>query len=98
VGALAGGVLAQGFGRYFHAPAAAFAFPGLVAMVPGSYAFRAVLGALQIAHGNEAPWLDHETLALGSQVVLMSGVIAVGNVAPAVLSRRATPGAPARRP
>jgi uncharacterized membrane protein YjjP (DUF1212 family) len=84
VGALAAGVLAQGFGRYFRAPAAAFAFPGVVAMVPGAFAFRAVLGALQIAHGKDAPWLDHETLALGIQVVLMTGAIAVGIVVPAV--------------
>jgi uncharacterized membrane protein YjjP (DUF1212 family) len=85
IGALAAGFLAQGFARYFHAPAAAFAFPGVVAMVPGAYAFRAVLGSLQIAHGAAAPPLMAETLALGITVVLMVAAIAVGIAAPALL-------------
>lgn len=80
IGALAAGFLAQGFARYFHAPAAAFAFPGVVAMVPGAYAFRVVLGALQIAHGVAAPPLVAETLALGITVVLMVAAIGVGIV------------------
>jgi len=68
IGALAAGFLAQGFARYFEAPAAAFAFPGVVAMVPGAYAFRAVLGSLQIVHGAAAPPLVTETLSLGIAV------------------------------
>jgi uncharacterized membrane protein YjjP (DUF1212 family) len=85
IGALAAGFLAQGFARYFHAPAAAFAFPGVVAMVPGAYAFRAVLGGLQIVHGAAAPPLVAETLALSITVVLMVGAIAVGIAAPVLL-------------
>jgi uncharacterized membrane protein YjjP (DUF1212 family) len=85
IGALAAGFLAQGFARYFEAPAAAFAFPGVVAMVPGAYAFRAVLGSLQIVHGAAAPPLVTETLSLGIAVVLMVAAIAVGIAAPALL-------------
>ena len=85
IGALAAGFLAQGFARYFEAPAAAFAFPGVVAMVPGAYAFRAVLGSLQIAQGAAAPPLVTETLSLGIAVVLMVAGIAVGIAAPALL-------------
>jgi uncharacterized membrane protein YjjP (DUF1212 family) len=85
IGALAAGFLAQGFARYFHAPAAAFAFPGVVAMVPGAYAFRVVLGALQIAHGVAAPPLVAETLALGITVVLMVAAIGVGIAVPVLL-------------
>jgi hypothetical protein len=46
--------------------------------VPGAYAFRVVLGALQIAHGVAAPPLVAETLALGITVVLMVAAIGVG--------------------
>ena len=42
IGSMAAGLLAHIFTRNFGAPPAAFAFPGVVAMVPGSYAFRAV--------------------------------------------------------
>jgi uncharacterized membrane protein YjjP (DUF1212 family) len=84
IGALVAGFLAQGFARYFDAPAAAFAFPGVVAMVPGSYAFRAVLGSLQIVHGAAAPPLVAETFALGITVVLTVAAIAVGIAVPAL--------------
>ena len=99
VGALIAGLLAQGFARYFDAPAAAFAFPGVVAMVPGAYAFRAVLGCLEIAHGTATPPLPAETLALSITVALMVAAIAVGIAAPALLfsppTRRATGNFPA---
>jgi len=85
IGALAAGALAQGFARHFRGPAAAFAFPGVVAMIPGAYAFRAVLGSLHIVHGAAAPALVTETLALFIGVVLMVAAIAVGIAAPALL-------------
>jgi uncharacterized membrane protein YjjB (DUF3815 family) len=37
------------------------AFPGMVAMVPGSFAFRAVVGSLEIAAASAAPALVAET-------------------------------------
>ena len=85
IGALVAGFLAQGFARYFQAPAAAFAFPGVVAMVPGAYAFRTVIGALQIANGTADPALLGDTLSLGITVMMMVGGIAVGIAAPALL-------------
>jgi uncharacterized membrane protein YjjP (DUF1212 family) len=85
VGALFTGFLAQGFALWFRAPAAAFAFPGVVAMVPGAYAFRAVIGALEIAHGATAPPVVAATLALGITVGLMVAAIAVGIAAPVLL-------------
>jgi uncharacterized membrane protein YjjP (DUF1212 family) len=86
VGALLAGFMAEGFARYYHAPSVAFAFPGVVAMVPGAYAFRAVLGALQIQHGAGTPQLVQETLALGIQAVLMVGAIALGVVLPTMVA------------
>ena len=85
VGALAAGVLAQGFARHFRAPAVALAFPGVVAMIPGAYAFRAVFGALQVAEATAAPATVTETLSLSATVVLMVGAIVVGVAAPALL-------------
>jgi uncharacterized membrane protein YjjP (DUF1212 family) len=85
VGALCAGVLAQLFARAFQAPPAAFAFPGVVAMVPGAYAFRAVIGALRLAHGAAPPGLAGDTLILSLQVVLMVGAIGIGVAAPALL-------------
>ena len=86
IGAFAAGLLAQWFARRYRAPAAAFAFPGVVAMVPGAYAFRAVLGGLRIAHGDATPALLTETLGLAVTVVLMVGAIAVGVAAPVAWS------------
>jgi uncharacterized membrane protein YjjB (DUF3815 family) len=85
IGALAVGILSQGLARRFRAPAVAFAFPGVVAMVPGSYAFRAVFGALQIAQGTTSIPLVTATFSLLATVLLMLGAIAVGVAAPALL-------------
>ena len=87
IGALAAGCLAEGFARHFQAPAATFAFPGVVAMVPGAYAFRAVIGSLEIAHAGAgaSPQLVAATLALGITVILMVAAIAIGVAAPVLL-------------
>jgi uncharacterized membrane protein YjjP (DUF1212 family) len=91
IGALLAGFLAQGFARYFRAPAVAFAFPGVVAMIPGAFAFRAVIGCLQImvAGANATTALLGETLALAASCVFMVAAIAVGIVAPVILSKKA---------
>ncbi|CAN5534508.1 hypothetical protein BH09VER1_BH09VER1_23480 [soil metagenome] len=91
IGALAVGFLAQGFARYFRAPASAFAFPGVVAMIPGAFAFRAVIGYLQIikaGSGAELP-LMAETLSLSATAVFMVMAIAIGVAAPLILLRKA---------
>jgi uncharacterized membrane protein YjjP (DUF1212 family) len=54
-GALLAGLLALWTGRRLGAPWTALAFPGVVAMVPGSYAFRGLIGALDILHAGPAP-------------------------------------------
>jgi uncharacterized membrane protein YjjP (DUF1212 family) len=83
IGAMVVGFLAQGFAHRFRAPAVALAFPGVVAMIPGAYAFRAVFGTLQIAEGNTA--IVSDTLSLLATVGLMVGAIGVGVAAPALL-------------
>jgi uncharacterized membrane protein YjjB (DUF3815 family) len=70
----------------------AFAFPGVVAMVPGAFAFRAVIGFLQImqAGAAAATALMTETLALAVTCVLMVAAIAVGIAAPLILIKKGT--------
>jgi uncharacterized membrane protein YjjP (DUF1212 family) len=85
IGSLAAGFLAQGFAHHFRAPPVALAFPGVVAMIPGAYAFRAVFGTLQIAESTATAKTITETLSLSASVGLMVGAIAIGVVAPALL-------------
>ena len=89
IGALAVGFLAQGFARHFRVPAVAFAFPGVVAMIPGAFAFRAFIGSLHIAHAGASatPALVAETFALVVTCVLMVAAIAIGIAAPVVLMK-----------
>jgi uncharacterized membrane protein YjjP (DUF1212 family) len=90
IGALAVGFLAQGFSQLFRAPAVAFAFPGVVAMIPGAFAFRMVIGCLQIVHAGAATdaALVTETLALTVTCILMVTAIAIGIAAPLTLVGR----------
>jgi uncharacterized membrane protein YjjP (DUF1212 family) len=101
--ALAVGALGQCFARLYTAPMVAFAFAGVVAMIPGVYAFRAVIGCMQIAHGAPGATLLADTLSLAITVLLMVGGIGVGIAAPELLlphptSRITTGGARAVRP
>jgi uncharacterized membrane protein YjjB (DUF3815 family) len=88
-GSLAAGLLAWLLARRFHAPEATFAFPGVVALVPGSYSFRAIIGGLTIAHGTATPALNSQVLSLALSSVLMIAGIAIGVATPALLPRRA---------
>jgi uncharacterized membrane protein YjjB (DUF3815 family) len=88
LGSLAAGFMAQGFARYFKAPPATFAFPGVVALVPGSYAFRAVIGSLQVMQaGSSAPaQLVAETVGLIVSCVILTTVIGIGIAVPLAIT------------
>ena len=92
VGALAVGFLAHFFAWHFRAPVATFAFPGVVAMVPGSFAFRLVIGGLEImrAGPSASTPVVAETLSLAATSLLMVAAIAVGIAAPLILTQRET--------
>jgi uncharacterized membrane protein YjjP (DUF1212 family) len=80
IGSMVAGFLAHLFARRFAAPPATFAFPGVVAMVPGSYAFRAVVASLKIMHvadASPAP-LPAQTMSLYISTVLLTAAIAIG--------------------
>jgi uncharacterized membrane protein YjjP (DUF1212 family) len=79
-GALAATLLARLLGAAFDVPAVTFAFPGVVAMIPGAYAFRAAIGGLAVMHEGAAapPALLAETMALGVTAVVVTAAIAIG--------------------
>ncbi|MDX2226093.1 MAG: threonine/serine exporter family protein [Verrucomicrobiae bacterium] len=84
LGAAVAGTCAVVFSRRFEASAALFAFPGVVAMVPGSYAFRAMIGSLEIMSLGEGTPLSllAGTWSLVVSLVLMTAAIAVGIAVP----------------
>lgn len=90
IGALAVGFLAHGFARYFRAPASAFAFPGVVAMIPGAFAFRSVIGYIQIISAGSSASLSliAETVALSATSFFMVLVIAIGVTAPLIIMKK----------
>jgi uncharacterized membrane protein YjjB (DUF3815 family) len=94
IGALVTGGLATVFAKRLSAPAATFAFPGVVAMIPGVYGFRTVTGALRIVSAGAVPppALVDATVGLGLTVLLMTAAITIGIAAPLSLAARAGDG------
>ncbi len=80
IGSMAAGILAHVFAQEFATPPVTFAFPAVVAFVPGSYAFRAVIGSLQIlrAAGSAPAPLVAETISLIVYTILLTAAIAIG--------------------
>jgi len=84
LGSMAAGFLAVIFARKFGTPPATVAFPGVVALVPGSYAFRAIVASLQIVKeaGNSSPALMTNAASLVVTAMLLTGAIALGIAIP----------------
>ncbi len=74
------GLLAVALQRRLGLPWTTFAFPGVVAMIPGSYAFRAATGALHVmAQGSASPpALVAETLSLAIATAVMTTAVGSG--------------------
>lgn len=81
------GLLAHVFSRYLVLSWTAFAFAGTVAMIPGSFAFRAAAGGLHImAQGAQSsPALVAETLSLVITAGVLTASVSVGLMLPALL-------------
>ncbi|WP_298960784.1 threonine/serine exporter family protein [uncultured Methylobacterium sp.] len=92
VGALAAGLLACLAANRFRVPAVTFAFPGIVAMIPGSYGFRAAIGGLNLitAGAGASPALVAETVSLTLTTATMTVAIGIG----VVLALALVPGRP----
>lgn len=80
ISSIVAGTLAHLFSKYFQTPPTTFAFPSVVALVPGSYAFRLIVAGSQILRsGNHASSaLIAETITLLLYTVLLTAVIALG--------------------
>jgi uncharacterized membrane protein YjjB (DUF3815 family) len=80
VGAFAATFLARLIAGHFRVSPVTFAFPGVVAMIPGSYAFRAGAGGLAVmqAGAGASPALIGETLGLAVTAVVVTAAIAIG--------------------
>ncbi len=74
------GLLATGLAERLSLPWTTFAFPGVVAMIPGSYAFRAATGALAVMEQGAAapPGLVAETLGLAVAAMVMTAAVGSG--------------------
>jgi uncharacterized membrane protein YjjB (DUF3815 family) len=94
VGSVVIGFLGVWFGRIWQAPAPVFTVPGAITMVPGSFAFRTMLGILEIAAsanaatGGDVLWT---TSVDATKTALILGAIAVGIAAPSLLFHRQKP-------
>lgn len=93
VGAIVVGLLAVYFARRFSAPALIFATTGAIPMVPGVFAFRAMLGLIQIASADPntiLPVLAEAAINV-VKTTLILGALAVGTALPTLLFRRRRP-------
>jgi uncharacterized membrane protein YjjP (DUF1212 family) len=87
LGAFVAALIAMLIARRLRAPWTAFAFPGVVAMVPGSYAFRGMIGALDIMHagGSSSTALIGASLAALVTAGALTAAIGIGLLVAAAL-------------
>ena len=80
ISAVLGGLIACLFARKSGLPWTVFAFPGVVAMIPGSYAFRSAIGFSHIlTMGAATPLtLVAETLSASVAVAFMTTAVGIG--------------------
>jgi uncharacterized membrane protein YjjB (DUF3815 family) len=78
--AFAAAFLARALASRFKVPPVTFAFPGVVTLMPGSYAFAAALGGVEIMHaGRDAsPALIGQTFGFMVTTFLVVASIAIG--------------------
>lgn len=87
------GLLGEVFARRWATPATTFTVSGAIPLVPGVFAFRAMLGLLRVATGDAATGtaalVDAATNAIKTALIL--GAIAVGIATPSLLFQRRKP-------
>lgn len=74
------GLLAHGASVRLSLPWPTFAFPGVVALIPGSYVFRAGVGGLEIMASGSAtsPAILMETASLAITAMILTAAVGVG--------------------
>ena len=92
-GAIVVGFLAEFFARRWQTPAAVFTVPGVIPLVPGSFAFHALMGLIQItdlgAFGGTPVLVEAAVNAVRTGLILAA--IAAGTAAPSLLFQRHRP-------
>jgi uncharacterized membrane protein YjjB (DUF3815 family) len=81
------------FARYFTAPTQIFTVSAAVTLVPGSFAYRAMIGILRFSVAdptNSAPLLM-EAASNGIRTAVILGAIAIGIAAPTLIFFRPKP-------
>lgn len=80
LGAFFAGGVAMLVGTRLRVPPVAFAFPGIVAMVPGSYGFRAGIGGLHLMNSGSHASLElmANTVSLTITTIIVTTAIATG--------------------
>ena len=92
VGATAVGFLSLRFAQRWHTPPTIFSVSGAIPMVPGAFAYEAMLGLLRIAtQATPGPDVFTETAINAVKTALILGAIAGGIAAPSLLFRRHKP-------
>jgi uncharacterized membrane protein YjjB (DUF3815 family) len=91
-GATVVGFMAFGFSRRLLAPTPVFSVAGVIPMVPGKFAYGAMLGFLRVAsgvvQGDEAQRILFDAIVSAIKVGLIVGAIAAGIAMPTLLLRR----------
>jgi uncharacterized membrane protein YjjP (DUF1212 family) len=92
LGAVTIGLLSEGLARLFRCPAGMFAVPGAIPMVPGVFAFRAMLGVISLTSAPHSdPALLVETVHYFALTGLVLATLSAGIALPSLLLNRARP-------
>lgn len=92
-GAALVGFLAMTFAQRYSTPSAVFSFPGVIPMVPGSFAYRAMIGLVSVASASteQSSELLIQASANFVRTGLILGALSVGLALPALLFQREKP-------
>jgi len=84
------GFAALGFARARHVPVVVFALPSAIPMVPGAFAFKAMLGMLRLVgqSGAADPALATDALVSAIKTALILAAIVVGVGTPSMVFRQ----------
>jgi uncharacterized membrane protein YjjB (DUF3815 family) len=87
------GFMAVFFAQRLQAPAMLFAIPGIIPMIPGSFAYRAMIGLVSVvnAHSDQAAELLVQASTNFIRVGLILAALGVGIAVPGLLFQRQKP-------
>lgn len=91
-GATAVGFVGVWLARYYHAPSLVFSVTGAIPLVPGLFAYSAMLGVIDlIANENTSIYTLLETVQNAIRTGIILGAIALGIIMPKLIFKRVKP-------